>query len=41
MLDWIPCRKELPPIGEVVETKIHDAAGPRNETLLKRGASNG
>ena len=33
---WIQCSDELPPEGEVVETKIHDADGCRNETTLRR-----
>ena len=34
--DWIETAHALPPEGEVVETKIDDAKGVRNEALLKR-----
>jgi hypothetical protein len=34
---WIEVRKQPPPLGEVVETKIDDEAGVRNEQQLKRG----
>lgn len=36
MIDWIPCDKELPPVGMVVDTKIDDKQGCRNVTTLKR-----
>lgn len=35
---WIPRREQLPPEGEVVETKIDDSKGERNiQTLRRRG----
>lgn len=36
MSDWIKTSRELPPEGEVVDTKIDDAKGCRNEAKLKR-----
>ena len=33
---WIRCSDELPRNGRVVETKIHDHAGSRNEQELER-----
>ena len=33
---WVECMKVLPPEGQVVMTKIHDANGCRNEQELKR-----
>lgn len=36
MSDWIFCVSELPPDGEVVDTKIDDQDGLRNEGKLKR-----
>jgi hypothetical protein len=39
--DWIRCERLLPPIGMVVETKIDDERGVRNERRLKRGGKNG
>lgn len=33
---WIKCSDQLPPVDEVVMTKIDDADGCRNETTLKR-----
>lgn len=33
---WIKCVDQLPPTGDVVETKIHDDAGERNVQSLKR-----
>jgi hypothetical protein len=36
---WTACANELPPIGVVVETKIDDADGCRNEQQLKRGGN--
>lgn len=33
---WIPVAERLPPEGEVVETKIDDTDGIRNEQKLKR-----
>lgn len=33
---WKETRKELPPIDVVVDTKIDDINGPRNEQKLKR-----
>ncbi len=39
---WIPVSERKPPIGQVVDTKIHDAEnGCRNEQPLKRGGENG
>lgn len=32
---WIPCSEAMPEPGVEVLTKIHDAAGCRNETSLK------
>lgn len=34
--EWIYCGKQLPPNGELVETKIHDFKGERNIQPLKR-----
>lgn len=34
--DWIECAKELPEEGRVVDTKIDDERGSRNETPLQR-----
>ena len=33
---WVSVRDQLPAEGDVVETKIHDAGGCRNEQPLKR-----
>jgi len=33
---WVPTKDMLPPSGLIVETKIDDAKGLRNEQLLKR-----
>lgn len=33
---WYRCSSQLPPEGEVVETKIDDADGIRNHQVLKR-----
>lgn len=33
---YIPCAIELPPDGVIVETKIDDVDGVRNEQRLKR-----
>lgn len=33
---WIACKDELPPIGEVVITKIDDEKGVRNIEALRR-----
>lgn len=33
---WIPCDNQLPPEKEVVETKIDDEKGCRNEAKLYR-----
>lgn len=33
---WIDCRQSLPPVGQVVDTKIWDEEGTRNDTQLKR-----
>ena len=33
--EWIPVERELPRPGRVVDTKIHDESGWRNETPLK------
>lgn len=38
---WISTKDLLPPRGKVVETKIDDASGPRNQQTLKRGGENG
>ena len=35
-MEWIELKTELPPEGEVVETKIDDADGLRNEQKLWR-----
>lgn len=34
--DWIPCSDRLPENDEVVETKIDDASGARNQQELRR-----
>ena len=39
--EWIECRKQLPPVGTVVETKLDDAGGVRNEQDLVRGGTSG
>lgn len=39
MSEWIDCNMELPPINVVVNTKIDDRHGVRNETTLKRGGN--
>jgi hypothetical protein len=36
---WVPVRTKEPPEGEVVQTKIHDRGGCRNEQPLKRQGS--
>jgi len=36
MADWIPCAVRLPENGVVVDTKIDDGRGVRNEGTLKR-----
>lgn len=36
MSRWIPTSEALPPVDRVVETKIDDADGCRNEGTLKR-----
>lgn len=36
MAEWIRCDQRLPPESEVVDTKIDDATGKRNEQPLKR-----
>lgn len=33
---WISVKDQLPDNGHVVETKIHDGNGCRNQTTLKR-----
>jgi hypothetical protein len=39
MPPWISLANSLPPEGELVDTKIDDAKGVRNEqTLLRRGS---
>lgn len=38
---WHKMTTILPNIGEVVETKIDDSSGQRNESKLKRGGNNG
>jgi len=35
-MSWISVHKALPPSGVIVDTKIDDASGPRNEQPLKR-----
>lgn len=35
MNDWIPTNRQLPPKWQVVDTKIDDAKGCRNEGKLK------
>jgi len=35
-MEWIECSKKLPESGIVVETKIDDEKGCRNEQTLKR-----
>lgn len=35
--EWIRCEDRMPPIGKVVDTKIDDAKGCRNERTLKCG----
>lgn len=32
---WIACKDQLPPKGTVVETKVDDSSGIRNEQPLK------
>lgn len=41
MNEWIPVTSGLPPIGQVVDTKIDDRQGVRNVQRLKRGGTNG
>lgn len=41
MANWISCANLLPPIDTVVDTKIDDHKGCRNEQPLKRGGKNG
>jgi hypothetical protein len=37
-IEWIECAKQEPPEGEMLETKIDDERGVRNQqTLLSRG----
>lgn len=36
MSEWINCEASLPPVGVIVETKIDDTNGVRNEQQLKR-----
>lgn len=36
MADWTPCSFKLPPLDQVVMTKIDDEKGCRNEQTLKR-----
>lgn len=39
MHPWISLANSLPPEGELVDTKIDDAKGVRNEqTLIRRGS---
>jgi hypothetical protein len=40
-MDWISVNERLPDIEVVVDTKIDDANGCRNEQPLKRGGENG
>lgn len=37
--DWTACSDRLPPDGVIVDTKIDDARGVRNEQPLKRSGS--
>jgi hypothetical protein len=39
MSEWIDCSMELPPINVVVNTRINDGNGIRNEQTLKRGGN--
>jgi len=41
MNDWISTKHELPPLWEIVCTKIDDADGCRNVTKLQRGGQSG
>ena len=36
MSDWVLCRDRLPPRDQVVDTKIDDEQGLRNEQRLKQ-----
>lgn len=36
-MNWISVRDRLPPEGMLVHTKIDDAKGVRNETILRHG----
>lgn len=38
-MDWIECSQQLPDDGIVVETKIDDEKGCRNEQTLKRSGT--
>jgi hypothetical protein len=38
-MEWIRVEKELPPSGTVVDTKIDDMNGARNEQQLVRNAN--
>ena len=38
-MDWIKCAQSLPRVGAVVDTKIDDANGVRNEQQLKRSGT--
>lgn len=40
-MDWIKCSEHLPAPGIVVDTKIDDANGVRNEQQLKLQTPNG
>jgi hypothetical protein len=33
--NWISVLEQLPPVGKIVKTKIHDKKGCRNEQKLK------
>lgn len=41
MTGWTKTSDELPPFNTVVETKIHDCEGVRNQGYLKLGATIG
>jgi hypothetical protein len=40
-MEWINADEELPERGVVVDTKVHDEKGERNNQPLKRGGMNG
>lgn len=37
--EWNECKESLPPDNTVVDTKIHDQLGCRNETTLVRSGN--